>query len=86
MWLEVLVLMDRKPQKVCDLDGRGQPQSYLHISEPLELCRSWGNGRLQPITFSAARMICCSMLLSLAVAAAYQMVMEEVRMDSMMAV
>ena len=43
-------------------------------------------GTLQPITFSAVRMIHCSLLLSLAVAAAYQMVMEEVRMDSMMAV
>jgi len=30
--------------------------------------------------------LACSLLLSLAVAAAYQMVMEEVRMDSMMAV
>uniref|UniRef100_A0A0E9X861 Uncharacterized protein n=1 Tax=Anguilla anguilla TaxID=7936 RepID=A0A0E9X861_ANGAN len=52
----------------------------------LEVCRSWRDGRLQPITLSAARMIRCSLPLSLAVAAAYQMVMEEVRMDSMMAV
>ena len=38
------------------------------------------------LQFSLQRMIRCSLLLSLAVAAAYQMVMEEVRMDSMMAV
>ena len=38
------------------------------------------NGRLQPITFSAVRMIPCSLPLSLPVAAANQMV-EEVRMD-----
>ena len=51
----------------------------------LEVCRSSRVGRLQPITFSAVQMIRCSLLLSLAVAA-YQMVMEQVRMDSMMAV
>ena len=52
----------------------------------LELCRSWRDGRLQPITFSAERMIRCSLLLSLAVEAVYQTVMDEVRIDSMIAV
>ena len=52
----------------------------------LEVCRSSRDGKLQLITFSAVRMIRCSLLLSLAVAAVYQMVMEEVKMDSMMAV
>ena len=47
----------------------------------VQVLKAW----LQPITFSAEYMICCSLLLSLEVAAAYQTVMEEVRMDSMMA-
>ncbi|KAK3540768.1 hypothetical protein QTP86_001596 [Hemibagrus guttatus] len=47
---------------------------------------SWRDGRLQPITFSAEWMTCCSLALSLAVAAANQTVMEDVRIDSMMAV
>ncbi|KAG7460337.1 hypothetical protein JOB18_001218, partial [Solea senegalensis] len=45
--------------------------------EVLEANKSWRDGRLQPITFSADRMTRCSLPLSLAVAAAYQMVMEE---------
>ncbi|CAB1416028.1 unnamed protein product [Pleuronectes platessa] len=69
--VEVLVLMDRSllPEFVT----RG-PRGN----------RSCRDGRLQPITFSAEQMIRCSLLLSLAVAAANQMVMEEERMDSMM--
>lgn len=51
----------------------------------LEACRSWSDGRLQPITLSAEQMICCSLPLSLAVEEAYQMVTEKVRMESMMA-
>ena len=83
LWREVLVPMDRNllPEgvsRVCDQGGRDQPQSSLHASE------CWRDGRLQPVTFSADRMTRCSLPLSLGVAAAYQMVMEEVRMDSMM--
>src|SRR4029434_9949115 len=40
----------------------------------------------QPMTFSADRMIRCSLPLSFAVEAANQMVIDEVRIDSMMAV
>ena len=64
----------------------GSATIFLARLRVLEVCRSSRVGRLQPITFSAVRMIRCSPLLSLAVAAAYQMVMEEERMDSMMAV
>ena len=56
---------------------------FLACLRVLKVCRSSRVGRSQPITFSAVRMIRCSLLLSLAVAAAYQMVMEEVRMDSL---
>lgn len=45
----------------------------------LESCGSWSNGRLQPITLSAERMMHCGLLLSLAVEPAYQMVMELVK-------
>lgn len=38
----------------------------------LEVNWFWSDGRLQPITFSAERMICCSLPLSLAVAAAHR--------------
>ncbi len=65
---------------VCVPDGRGRPRSYLHVSG------SWRDGRLQPMTFSVKQMICCSLFLSFAVAATYQMVMVEVRMDSTMEV
>lgn len=43
----------------------------------LQAYRSCREGRLQPITFSPKLMTRCSQPLSLAVAAAYQMVMEE---------
>src|SRR4029434_3728127 len=91
-WREVLVLMD------CSLLPEGSVTRSLcpgwegsAIIFPARLrvvdaYRSWRDGRLQPITFSAERMIRCSLPLSLAVAAAYQTVMEEVRMDSMMEV
>ena len=46
---------------------------------------SWRDGKLQPITFSTEQIIVCSLHLFLAVAEAYQMVVEEVRIDSMMA-
>ena len=52
----------------------------------LEAWRSRSAGRQQPITLSAERLIRCSLPLSLVVAAANQMVIEEVRMDLMMAV
>ncbi|KAK3551317.1 hypothetical protein QTP70_014892, partial [Hemibagrus guttatus] len=55
-------------------------------SRDLEMYSSWRDGRLQPITFSAEWMTRCSLALSLAVAAANQTVMEDVRIDSMMAV
>ena len=64
----------------------GSNMIFLARLSDLEACRSWRDGRLQPITFSAWRMIPCSLLLSLTVAAAYQTVMEEVRMDSMIEV
>lgn len=48
--------------------------------------RSLRDGRLQPITFSVGRIIHCSLPLSVTVAAEYQMVMEEVIMDSVMMV
>ncbi len=41
---------------------------------------------MQPVTFLAEQIIHCSLPLSLAVAAVYQMVMEEVRMDPVKAV
>ncbi len=67
-------------ETVCNQGWRGRPKVVL------EAHRSWRDGRLQPITFSVERIICCSLPLSLGVAAVYQMVMEEVRIDSMMAV
>ena len=51
----------------------------------LEWNRSGRDGRSQPMAFSADRMICCSLPLSLAVEAANQTVIDEVGMDSMMA-
>ncbi|KAK7919112.1 hypothetical protein WMY93_010396 [Mugilogobius chulae] len=78
-------------QKVCVQGEKGQLLSDLHAPSPgdvqvLETYRSWRDGRLQPITFSAERTMRCSLCLSLTVAPAYHTVMEEVRMDSMMAV
>ena len=52
----------------------------------LEWNRSRRAGRSQPMTFSADLMIRCSLLLSLAVEAANHTVIDEVRMDSMVAV
>ena len=52
----------------------------------LEWNRSRRDGRSQPMTFSADRMIRYSLPLSFAVEAANQMVIDEVRTDSMMAV
>ena len=92
LWCKVLVLMDRSLLPEGSSWNRewpgweGSATIFLARLWVLEVCRSLRVGRLQPITFSAVRMIRCSLLLSLAVAAAYQMVMEEVRMDSMMAV
>ena len=81
---EVLVLMDRSllPEGWNrDCPGWEELATIFARLRVLEVCRSSRVGRLQPITFSAVRMICCSLLLSLA--AVYQMVMEEVGMDSM---
>ncbi len=52
----------------------------------LEECRLCRDSRLQPINFPAEQMMRCNLPLSLAVAAVGQMVKEEVRMDSVMAV
>lgn len=90
LWREVLVLMDRSllpegsdSKSFCP-GWEGSAIIFPARLRVLEANRSWRDGRLQPITFSADRMTRCSLPLSLAVAAAYQMVMEEVRMDSMM--
>ena len=92
IWRKILVLMDRSllPEvsgwNIMCPGWEGSATIFLARFRVLEVCRSLRDGRLQTITFSAARIISCSLLLSLAVAAAYQMLMEEVRMDSMMAV
>ena len=84
LWREVLVLMDRSllPEgSSWHRESREESATiFLARLRVLEVCRSSMVGILQPITFSAARKIRCSLLLSLAVAAAYQTVMEEVRM------
>ena len=87
LWWEVLAAFQRGAcQKVCDRDGQSQSQSYLHASEPWSCAGPEGMEGCKPIAFSAERIICCSLLLSLAVAAVYQVVMEEVMMDSMITV
>ena len=92
LWHELLVKIDcsllpeGSVQKSLCLGWEGLAMIFPVCLSVLEVCRSWRDDRLQPITFSAQRMICYSLPLSLAVAAAYQMVMMEVRMDSMMAV
>lgn len=53
----------------------GSATIFLAHVRVLGACRSWRDGKLQPITFSVERVILCS--LPLAVAATYQMVMEE---------
>src|SRR4029434_1242603 len=91
-WREVLVLMDRsllpEGSVTRSLCPGWEECAILYAARlrVLDAYKSWRDGKLQPITFSAERMTRCSLLLSLAVAAAYQMVMEEVRMDSMMEV
>lgn len=67
------------------VSGMGGVDNNLTCLRVLEACRSWRDGRLESIMSSAERMICWSLPLSLAVAAAYQMVMAEVMMDSMTA-
>src|SRR4029434_9324174 len=91
-WREVLVLMDRSllpegsvTRSLCP-GWEGSAIIFPARLRVLDAYRSWKDGRLHPITFSAERITRCSLLLSLAVAAAYQTVMEEVRMDSMMQV
>ncbi len=77
---EVLVLMDRSllpegsdSNSLC-LGWEGSGTIFLARFRVLEVYSSWRDGRLQPVTFSAEWMIHCSLPLSLAVAAAYQMV------------
>src|SRR4029434_10201237 len=90
LWREVLVLMDRillpegRTSKSLLPGWEGSATILPARLRVLEANRSCRDGKLQPITFSAERMIRCSLPLSLAVAAAYQMVMQKVRMDSMM--
>lgn len=51
-------------QKVFVQDGRGE-EAMLHAHlKILEMYRSWREGRLQQITFSAEQMTCCSLPLS----------------------
>jgi len=92
LWCEVLVLLDRNllpegrdSKRLCP-GWEGSTTILPARLRVLETCKSWRDGRLQTITFSAEPMTCYSLPLSLAVAAVYQMVMEEVKMDSMMAV
>src|SRR4029434_3328005 len=87
-WREVLVLIDRSllpegsgTRSLCP-GWEGSAIIFPARLRVLDAYKSWREGKLQPITFSAERMTRCSLLLSLAVAAAYQMV----RMDSMMEV
>ena len=78
LWREVLVLTDLNllpegsvSKSICP-GWEGSNMIFLARLGVLEACRSWrDDGRLQPITFSAWRMIRCSLLLSLTVAAAY---------------
>ena len=74
---EVLVLMDQRGggQTVCVRGERDRLQSVC--LSVLEAFRSWRNGRLQPITFSAERIVRCSLLSSSAEAAEYQVRMDQ---------
>lgn len=62
---------------------RGSLVIFFARFRVLEVNWSCSTGRLQPITFSAEQMIQCSLLRSFAGAAASQMEMEEVKIDSM---
>lgn len=92
LWCKLLVkidcslLLEGSVQKSLCPGWEGSALIFPVCLSVLEVCWSWRDDRLQPITFSAQRMIHCSLPLSLAVATAYQMVMEEVRMDSVMVV
>src|SRR4029434_1427237 len=83
-WRQVLVLMGR----TLLLDGKrwwpgweGSAMILPALLLVLECNRSGRDGRSQPMAFSADRIICCSLPLSLAVEAAYQTVIDEVEMD-----
>jgi len=68
---------ERLKELMSGVSGRGRPRS-----DPLA-SGSWRDGRLQPITVSAEPMTRCGLplTLTLVVAAAYQKVMEELRVD-----
>lgn len=62
---------ERLKRAVSRVGGVGHYLSCLRQSPGGVGYRSWTDGRFQPITFSAERLICCSLPLSLVVAAAY---------------
>ncbi len=76
LWREVLVLIDCSllPEESVSnsycLGWEGSATIFPARFRVLEVYRSWRDGRLQPVTFSAKQMICCSLPLSLAMAAA----------------
>ena len=64
----------------------GSAMIFLALLSALESCRDLREGRGRPITLSAERITRCSLTRSFAAAAGNQVMMEWVRMDSMMAV
>lgn len=81
--MECSLLLEESVQNPFMSGWEGSASIFPARLRGLEAYRSWKDGRSQPITFSAQRLIHCSLPLSLAVAATYQMVMEEANFRSL---
>lgn len=75
--MDLSLLPEGSDSKSLYVGWEGSATIFLACLGVLQAYRSCREGRLQPITFSPKLMTRCSQPLSLAVAAAYQMVMEE---------
>lgn len=75
--MDLSLLPEGSDSKSLYVGWEGSATIFLARLGVLQAYRSCREGRLQPITFSTKLMTRCSQPLSLAVAAAYQMVMEE---------